>query len=315
MIQRADWDAESYFQTHLPIKQELKDKKGEVFTPPALIDQVLDLFPAAVWSNPDLKWLDPCAGVGFFMIRVFQRLMTGLSRTLVDTKQRQTHILGNMLHMVELSKANCKQCRRLFGDSAQVVCADYLSTHLEPMDCIVGNPPFQDYYGLNVTGRRITGGKNKLYERIFLHALNQLRPGGHLAMIVPINLFGGNGSQGYQKLLENHVSFVSVNPSIESFFDRIQQPMAYFLLTKDTHTNTHTNTNTNTDKSTVVEYAEDKQWQTVLKDRPVNPIRNWSPTMDKRIDQFVSRERTQAIRYNRGWPLDWPDSDVEYAPF
>jgi len=32
----------------------------EVFTPPDVANQVLDLLPIEIWSNPDIKILDPC---------------------------------------------------------------------------------------------------------------------------------------------------------------------------------------------------------------------------------------------------------------
>ena len=31
----------------------------EVFTPPELVDKILDIFPEEAWRNSSLKWLDP----------------------------------------------------------------------------------------------------------------------------------------------------------------------------------------------------------------------------------------------------------------
>ena len=39
----------------------------EVATPPAVANQVLDLLPVEVWSNKDLKWLDPACKTGVFL--------------------------------------------------------------------------------------------------------------------------------------------------------------------------------------------------------------------------------------------------------
>ena len=40
-----------------------KKQFGEVTTPISLINDMLDTLPEDIWSNPNLKWLDPCAGV------------------------------------------------------------------------------------------------------------------------------------------------------------------------------------------------------------------------------------------------------------
>ena len=38
----------------------------EVFTPPTIANQMLDMLPAELWSNPDAKFLDPCCKSGLF---------------------------------------------------------------------------------------------------------------------------------------------------------------------------------------------------------------------------------------------------------
>lgn len=73
-------EIEEFVKEHLPIKKKEKDKYGEVFTSPVLINKMLDLFPKSVWSNSKLTWLDPSVGVGFFMIYVYIRLMDGLKK-------------------------------------------------------------------------------------------------------------------------------------------------------------------------------------------------------------------------------------------
>jgi len=40
---------------------------GEVMTPIELVEEMLDTLPYEVWTNPNLKWLDPCNGVGTFL--------------------------------------------------------------------------------------------------------------------------------------------------------------------------------------------------------------------------------------------------------
>ena len=286
-----------FMKQQLPTKKIEKDKYGEVFTSPILINKMLDLFPKSVWTNHKLTWLDPSVGAGFFMICVYMRLMNGLKKWEPNEKKRSKHIIQNMLYMVELNKKNCDICKSIFGQNFNLICGDFLDDlHFQgrddiSFDCIVGNPPFQDDYGLSDTGRRINGGKNKLYERIFLKSFTLLKNGGYLSFVVPDNIFAGNGSLAYQTILQNTIPFVSFNPSNQSFFHKIQQPVCYFILHK-----------INKSGSTTIEHNDKLTFKIKLQDRPVNPIRNWTPLTEKLINKFVSNERNN-VSYNRGKSL------------
>ena len=67
---------------------------------------MLDHLPNNVWSNPELKWLDPANGIGNFPICVYYRLMRGLKDVdgYTDTATRSRHIITKMLYMIELEK-------------------------------------------------------------------------------------------------------------------------------------------------------------------------------------------------------------------
>ena len=273
----------------LPVKKYEKDKFGEVFTPPTLINKILDLFPPTIWSEPDKKWLDPSVGTGFFMIIVYLRLMKGLEKWESDVNKRSKHILKNMLFMVELNKNNYDIVINLFGSNANIYCGDFLTdfkfkSRINTFDCIIGNPPFQDDYGLTNKGKRILGGKSKLYERIFLKSYDILSNDGFLAFIVPDNMFSGNGSESYRTLIKNFIPFVSFG---QTFFTSIQQPICYFLLKKN-------------DKPGLTIINNGKSaFKIKLKDRPVNPIRDWTLHTEKLINNFVSNDRNNVV-YNRG---------------
>jgi hypothetical protein len=283
-----------FMEKHMPTKKLEKDKYGEVFTSPVLINKMLDLFPKSVWTNHKLTWLDPSVGAGFFMICVYMRLMNGLKKWEPNEKKRSKHIIQNMLYMVELNKKNCDTCKGIFGTNLRLICGDFLSDlHFQgrddnSFDCIVGNPPFHDDYGVTEAGKRINGGKSKLYERIFLKSYMLLKNGGYLSFVVPDNIFAGNGSQSYQTLIQNVVPFVSFNPSNQSFFHKIQQPVCYFILHK-----------LNKSEFTTIEHDDQLTFQIKLQDRPVNPIRNWTPNTEKLINKFVSNQRNN-VSYNRG---------------
>jgi len=291
-----DEEINKFIQKHLPVKTLEKDKYGEVFTSPVLINKMLDLFPKNVWTNPNLKWLDPSVGTGFFMIFVYKNLMNGLQKWESNDKKRSKHIIENMLYMVELNKTNCSICKGIFGSKMNLVCNDFLNdikfkNNIMSFDCIVGNPPFQDDYGLSDKGKRINGGKSKLYERIFLKSYGLLNDKGYLSFVVPDNIFSGNGSESYKIIIQNHVPFVSFNPSNQSFFPGVQQPVCYFMLHKVKNM-----------KETIIENNDTNVFKIILKDRPVNPIRNWTLHTEKLIDKYVGNERN-VVSYNRGKSL------------
>ena len=78
---------------------------------------MLDKLPLEVWSNPELKWLDPASGIGIFPLIVYMRLMIGLQEAIPDVEQRRKHILENMITMIEIDKENCKILKMIFNGS------------------------------------------------------------------------------------------------------------------------------------------------------------------------------------------------------
>jgi hypothetical protein len=280
-------EMESFITKHLPVKNLEKAKYGEVFTPSALISKMLDQFPTSCWSNPDLKWLDPCCGTGNFLVHVYQRLIAGLEHAFPNKSKRSSHILENMLYMFELNPKNCEICRQLFGQDANIECLDFLDYDKGmKFDCIVGNPPFQE--DSTISG---TGGKSKLYERIFIKSLTILTDGGYLSFLVPDNMLSGNGNVGYTELIKYDVQYVSFNPEIQAFFPGIQQYICYFLMRK-----------TAVKVKTVIEQKGTAVFSTQLLDRPVNPVRNWTPYVETLIKKYMLPRKNDAV-YNRGKQL------------
>jgi hypothetical protein len=316
MIQTMDHSVlVQWVDNQLPIRKKEKDIFGEVFTSSASIEEMLDMFPASIWMNPNYKWLDPCVGTGGFMAFIFMRLMDGLSPWQPHVMKRATHIIKNMLFMVELNPDNCKKCKTLFGPKVNLHCGDFLtSSHPFQFDCIVGNPPFHDNYGLNKKGKKIRGGKNKLYERIFMKCVEILNSNGYLSFVVPDNLFAGNGSDAYQILLSHHIPQVHFR---DHFFDQIQQPVCYFLFQKNFlfHKNPSNKNPSNKNpsnknpsnkshrKTTTIHWNQSNPFSISLQDRPVNPIRNWTPQTEKWIEQYVSLERNE-VKYIRGHSIE-----------
>lgn len=81
-------------------------------TPPVLASAMLDLLPPEVWTNPELKWLDPSAKSGSILREVVRRLMLGLTEWQPDAEKRAQHILKEMVFGSAQTKIHGEMSRR-----------------------------------------------------------------------------------------------------------------------------------------------------------------------------------------------------------
>ena len=84
----------------------------EVFTPPLVAGRMLDLLPDDVWTNPELKWLDPVCKTGIFLREVASRLMDGLAAVIEDEDERRQHIFENQLYGIAITELTGHISRR-----------------------------------------------------------------------------------------------------------------------------------------------------------------------------------------------------------
>ena len=145
-----------FINDNLKPKDVEKKIRGEVFTPMKLVGEMLDTLPKEIWKNPNLKWLDPAAGMGNFPVAVYMRLMEGLRNVkgYENEEKRRKHILENMLYMVEIDKTNVFMMRKIFCGKIYKLnifegsfIEDKVYTKEEiynnnGFDIIVGNPPY-----------------------------------------------------------------------------------------------------------------------------------------------------------------------------
>lgn len=174
------------------IREKEKNELGEVFTPIGLINELLDALPKSVWTNPDLRWLDPAAGLGQFSALIYMRLLKSLDKKIPNLNGRKTHIIKNMLFMVELNKKSVTVLKQIFGKSANIVNADFLDPKetwkkglsAQVFDIIIGNPPFQSPKKSDYKGG---AGKNILWDKFVVSSLSSdiLNNRGYLAFITP----------------------------------------------------------------------------------------------------------------------------------
>ena len=84
----------------------------EVFTPPNLVNDILDLLPADLWSNPDAKFLDPVSKSGVFLREMAKRLMKGLKTKIPDKQERINHIFSQQLYGIAITDLTALLSRR-----------------------------------------------------------------------------------------------------------------------------------------------------------------------------------------------------------
>ena len=95
--------------------KDKSDKHGEVFTPPELINEVLNQLPTELWSDKTKTWFDPASGNGNFHIIVLKRLFDGLSSQIPDDKERVKHIVEKQLYFAEYQRVSTQNTAELFS--------------------------------------------------------------------------------------------------------------------------------------------------------------------------------------------------------
>jgi site-specific DNA-methyltransferase (adenine-specific) len=84
----------------------------EVFTPPSLVNDILDVLPAELWSNPNAKFLDPVSKSGVFLREMAKRLMKGLEAQIPDQQQRINHVFSQQLYGIAITDLTALISRR-----------------------------------------------------------------------------------------------------------------------------------------------------------------------------------------------------------
>ena len=84
----------------------------EVFTPPEVVNQMLDMLPQELFSNPDTTFLDPATKSGVFLREIAKRLMNGLEQQIPDLQKRVNHIFTKQLFGIAITELTSLLARR-----------------------------------------------------------------------------------------------------------------------------------------------------------------------------------------------------------
>jgi type III restriction system endonuclease len=134
----------------------------EVFTPPEVANQMLDMLPKEIWSDPNATFLDPACKSGVFLREIAKRLIKGLEAEFPDLDERLEYIFKKQLHGVAITELTSLLSRR------SVYCSKYPNSKYSVVefDSAEGNIRFKRCEHKWVKGGcRYCGASEKEYER------------------------------------------------------------------------------------------------------------------------------------------------------
>ena len=116
----------------------------EVFTPPKLVNEILDTLPQELFTSPNTKFLDPCCKSGVFLREIAKRLIDGLTDKIPDLNERIDHIFKNQLFGLAITELTALLSRRSVYCSKDASC-EFSVTHFDNPE---GNIEYQRTYHL-----------------------------------------------------------------------------------------------------------------------------------------------------------------------
>lgn len=123
----------------------------EVFTPPDVANQILDMLPQQLFRDPNTKFLDPAVKSGVFLREIAKRLIAGLADKIPNPQERCDWIFKNQLYGIAITELTSLLGRR------SVYCSKYPNSpfSITKFDDVQGNIAYHkirhrwDHAGVN----------------------------------------------------------------------------------------------------------------------------------------------------------------------
>jgi len=225
------------FEQVFKMPPEHKIKYGAVTTDFKLINKILDLLPLYLFNNPNIKWLDPCAGTGYFSMVLYKRLFNSLQNQIKSVRKRHNHIIHNMIWMVEINPNYIPQLYEIFGNDCNILSGDFLECSNMEFDVIIGNPPFNSA-GIKKVPTKGGISKTKDGKAIWIpfltNCIANLKKNGFLAMITP-SIWMKRDHAMFKYLKQWDIKRIRCLSNTETntiFHKQAQTPTCYFSLLK-----------------------------------------------------------------------------------
>lgn len=91
----------------------------EIFTPPAVVNAMLDMLPQELFQDKNTTFLDPVCKTGVFLREIAKRLIEGLAEEIPDLQERIDHIFHKQLYGIAITEMTSLLSRR------SVYCSKY----------------------------------------------------------------------------------------------------------------------------------------------------------------------------------------------
>ncbi len=91
----------------------------EVFTPPTIVNSMLDMLPQELFRDKHTTFLDPVSKTGVFLREIAKRLIDGLADEIPDLQKRVDHIFQKQLYGIAITEMTSLLSRR------SVYCSKY----------------------------------------------------------------------------------------------------------------------------------------------------------------------------------------------
>lgn len=134
----------------------------EVFTPPSLANQVLDLLPQELFASPTSAFLDPVSKSGVFLREIVKRLDRGLEKQMPDRQERIEHILRKQVFGIAITELTAHLSRR------SVYCSKNADSpfSVTRFDTVGGNIHYRPLRHTWANGKcRYCGASQEVYDR------------------------------------------------------------------------------------------------------------------------------------------------------
>ena len=212
-----------------------KHKYGEINTDFKLITDILKLIPKHKFKNKKLKWLDPCCGCGYFSMILYKLLYENIP--IIDNNEKHNHIINNMMYMIEINPEHISILKTVFGENANIKCANFLDTD-GIYDMIIGNPPF-NCDGIvkvptNTTMSKKSDGSS-IWQKFIKHSIKCLKGGtGYLTFITP-SIWMKSDHPMHEFMIQYNIKAIHTMTNTETnkaFHGQAQTPTCYFTMVK-----------------------------------------------------------------------------------
>ena len=201
------------------LPDETRSRLGAYYTPPVLVERLLDMVTEAGFNWEKGRILDPACGGGAFLAPLAIRLVEALHAAdpafvlrNIATRLRGFEIdpFAAWMSMVFLESALLPLCLRVGKRLPELVTVgDALSMPIEERLChdlVIGNPPYGKVTlsdPLRHEYRRSLHGHANLYGLFTDLAIRWTRPGGLIAYVTPTSFLGGQYFKALRQLLRN----------------------------------------------------------------------------------------------------------------